>query len=155
VGQDGSFYINGNNSIRKIDPQGIIQTIAGTGNFGAVKFQFPLGSLAIDADMEGAGIPAALPNGDFYVACCESNVDKVSAADGTIQVFVRGYDFTGFAVFGGDGGPAIDGITNNGVDSLSVDSIGNVYIVDVENNRVRKVWINGLPSSTPTATPSP
>ncbi len=96
VGQDGSIYINGNNSISKIDPQGIINTIAGDGNFGATMFQFPPGSLAIDADMEGAGLPALLPNGDFYVACCESNIDKVSAADGTIQVFVRGYDFTGF-----------------------------------------------------------
>ena len=53
--------------------------------------------------------------------------------------------------FGGDGGPAIQASLGD-ADGLAVDSTGNLYIADFNNNRVRVV-LTATPtlSATPTA----
>ncbi len=47
---------------------------------------------------------------------------------------------TGTAGFSGDGGPAINAELN-GPTGLSLDSAGNLYVVDSNNSRVRKITI--------------
>jgi uncharacterized protein (TIGR03437 family) len=49
----------------------------------------------------------------------------------------------GFALFAGDGGPAAQASLNQPI-GLAVDSAGNIFIADSQNNRVRKVDANGI-----------
>jgi DNA-binding beta-propeller fold protein YncE len=77
-----------------------------------------LAALAVSALFGSVALPAA---GDV-------------AKPGTI-ITVAG---TGAAGFSGDGGPATRALLNSPV-SLAFDAAGNLYIADVNNNRVRKV----------------
>jgi hypothetical protein len=48
---------------------------------------------------------------------------------------------TGQGGYSGDGGPALKAVTNLPV-GLATDSLGNLYIVDSGNFRIRKVWLH-------------
>ncbi|MGA2742004.1 MAG: IPT/TIG domain-containing protein [Bryobacteraceae bacterium] len=51
----------------------------------------------------------------------------------------------GSAGFSGDGGPAINAQFSFGLSAgIAVDSLGNIYIADAANNRVRKIGSNGV-----------
>jgi len=123
-----------NQRVRKIDTQGVITTIAGTGVDGfsgdggpakAAQLGFPIG-VAVD----GAG--------NVYIADGDNNrVRKVDTA-GIIST-VAGNGHGGFA---GDGGLAINASINIPSD-LAVDGAGNLYIADAGNNRVRMVDKSG------------
>ena len=107
-----TFASNTNNCIRKVNPLGIISTVAGNGEFGGTVLDYAPGTLAISVAIEGAGSVALDGKGGFYVTG-EDEVRKVNA-DGTIAVSVRGINFAGqgYRGYGGDGGPAIDGVLN-------------------------------------------
>ena len=73
--------------------------------------------------------------GNLYIADYTNNyVLKVMATTGAMAV-VAG---NGTGSFGGDGGAATSAQVNNPA-ALAVDSAGNLYIVDLGNNRVRMV----------------
>jgi uncharacterized protein (TIGR03437 family) len=124
-----------NQRVRKIDRNGIITTVAGTGIDGytgdggpatAAQLGFPIG-VAVD----GAG--------NLYIADGDNNrVRKVTPA-GIIST-VAGNGNGGFA---GDGGQAINASINIPSD-LAVDAAGNLYIADAGNNRVRRVDTSGI-----------
>lgn len=129
---DGNLYVadTGNFRVREvIASTGEIVTIAGN---GASEISGDHGP----ATQAGLGSPVAVAIDaakNIYVLNATS-VRKVSASDGTISTVVGG-STSGFS---GDGGPAslaqFDGATG-----LAVDAIGNLYIADSANNRVRKV----------------
>ena len=117
---DGNIYIADyaypRNRIRKIDTAGIITTIAETASLGGV---------TVDVD------------GNVYVV--ESSVGRVLklSPSGVLSI-IAGSAHVGY---GGDGGPA----TLAQLDvpkGIEVDADGNVYVVDSENNRVRKLTPN-------------
>ena len=84
--------------------------------------------------------------GGFYVA--SSSQDRVYhvASNGTLTV-VAGNGLSGF---GGDGGPGPSAQLNY-VHCIALDSSGNLYIADTNNNRIRKVTAAGIipPSQAP------
>ena len=136
----GNLYIvdGGNNRIRKIDTQGIITTVAGTGRAGAAGDNGPataaelstIGGLAIDAD------------GSLYIGTATSAFAedaRVRKIDG--QGIITTVAGTGVPGFSGDGLPAIAAQINSAV-SLGFDLHGNLYIVDI--TRVRRVDSNGI-----------
>jgi len=122
----------------QVSAQKIIVTIAGTGNPGfsgdssqaiAAQFNFP-SSVAVDRA------------GNIYVADLLNNrVRKINTAG--IITTIAG---NGVAGYSGDGGPATSAQLNHPY-RIAIDTIGNVYVVDYNNRRLRKITPAGIIST--------
>lgn len=117
--------------IRKVDPDGTIHTMAGTGKKG----------------YSGDGGPALqatfnLPHeirfdkaGNYFIAdMVNSAIRRVDAKTGIITTFAG----TGKPGYSGDGGPASQAELKQ-PHSIQFDSAGDLYICDIGNNVIRKV----------------
>jgi uncharacterized protein (TIGR03437 family) len=134
----GNLYIADtfNNRIRKVDPSGIITTIAGNGAIATAGDGGP----AINASLFEPVCVALDALGNIYIADRSSNVvRKVDHSSGIITT-VAGNGTTGFA---GDGGPATSAAFAD-LRSVALDSAGNLYLSDFGNHRVRKVDPSGV-----------
>ncbi|MBI4903905.1 MAG: SMP-30/gluconolactonase/LRE family protein [Acidobacteria bacterium] len=139
VDRTGNVFVSDsyNHRIRKISPDGVITTIAGNGGAGSTGNGNPATSAAIL-------YPSHLvldSNGNLYFAGYDTRIRKVTAA-GIMQAFAG----SGSYGFAGDGGPAVqaafgDYYSNIGV---AVDGQNNVYVMDVDNDRIRKVDASGV-----------
>lgn len=100
VGQDGNIYIadQGNNRIRKIDKDGIITTIAGTGEAGYSGDEDP----AIDAALWFPSNMTMGTDGSIYIADAFNNSIRRVNPDGIITTLAG----TGEFGFSGDKSPA-------------------------------------------------
>lgn len=131
----GNVYIAdfANNRIRKVDTNGVITTIAGNGTAG---FSGDGGSATI-ANLNGPYGVAVDLAGNIYIADNGNNRIRKVSVSGIITT-VAG---NGSPTFSGDGGPA----TSAGGTAIrvAVDAIGNIYIVDINNARIRKVNTSG------------
>jgi trimeric autotransporter adhesin len=140
VDSSGALYIadDGNNRIRKVDPSGIISTVAGNGTAGHIGD----GSPATSAQISGANSVAVDFAGNLYIADYDHpRIRKVNPAGQIITIV--GNDTEGFS---GDGDRAY--FAQIGCPcGLSVDAVGNLYIVDTYNNRIRKVTPSGIIST--------
>jgi len=118
-----------------VDPVGTITTIAGTGNRGSSGDGGP-------ATLAQIGSPFGIavdPVGNIYIADADNHVIRKIDANGIITTFAG----TGGRGFSGDGGPATAALLDAPND-VTVDTLGNVYIADTRNHRVRKVDVNGM-----------
>ena len=137
----GNLYIadTSNNRIRKLSPDGVISTVAGTGTEGfsgdsgpatAARLSFPRG-LALDEA------------GNLYIADRWNHRIRKVTPDGMIST-VAGSGFSPF--FRGDGIPATQADLYF-PDRVAVDADGSLYIADTFNERVRKVAPDGMIST--------
>ena len=129
----------GNSVIRKVDSTGKITTVAGNGNLG---FSGD-GGAATSATLDKPYRAVLDKFNNLYIADYYNNVVRKVDKFGTIST-VAG---TGTQGYNGDGIPA-----NTAQLSLpgavAVDSVGNLYIADTWNNRIRKVDVStGMISS--------
>jgi beta-lactamase regulating signal transducer with metallopeptidase domain/sugar lactone lactonase YvrE len=137
VDSAGNLYIadTHNHRIRKVTPAGVITTAAGNGKLGFGGD----GGKAASAQLcypHGVAVDSA---GNLYIADSgNKRIRKVTPA-GVIAT-VAG---NGKAGFSGDGGQAAYAQLNYPY-GVSVDSVGNLYIADIENLRVRKVTPAGV-----------
>ena len=139
--KDGQVYIAdySANKIRKINTSGYINNFAGNGLIGQYSGD---GAAAINAEM-GSLYGICTDNlGNVYASDYDNFVVRKIASNGVIST-VAGSGLRGNT---GDGGLATDAKLTN-PRALSVDRDGNLYIVDVSNNRVRKVDKNGIIST--------
>ncbi|HXP88111.1 MAG TPA: hypothetical protein VN841_25500, partial [Bryobacteraceae bacterium] len=129
--------------IRKVSPNGIITSVAGTATNG-----FPSGFSGDGGPATAAGLsfPSGVvvdSAGNLFFADSGNGRIREITADGIINT-VAGAG-PGLCCFSGDGGPATASQLNSPWD-LAVDGFGNVFIADLSNRRVRKVAADGYPS---------
>ncbi|MCP4702198.1 MAG: hypothetical protein GY862_35865 [Gammaproteobacteria bacterium] len=136
----GTLYISDtwNHRIRKIDPQGNISTIAGSG----IRGNTGDGGPAIEAELN---FPAGLASdgaGNIYIA--DQNNHRVRKIDtnGNIST-IAGNGSRGTS---GDKGPATAAQLDNPY-GLALDSSGDLYISEIYGNVVRKVGAGGIIST--------
>ncbi|MBK6521909.1 MAG: T9SS type A sorting domain-containing protein [Sphingobacteriaceae bacterium] len=133
----GNVYIadNVNHRIRKINTSGIITTIAGNGSPGfsgdggqatSAQLSYPKG-VTVDSQ------------GNVYFHDGGNNVIRKISSSGTINTIAG----TGISGFSGDGKPATMAQVFN-PDGIAVDKIGNIFIADASNNRIRKINTSGV-----------
>ena len=133
----GNLYIGDTNNrrVRKVDTSGIIATVAGTGVPGFSGDGGP----ATSAQLNGLFGVSVDSSGNLYIADRGNNRVRKVNTNGIITT-VAG---TGVAGFSGDGGSATAAQINL-PRTMAVDSSGNLYIADSNNNRIRKVATTGI-----------
>ena len=113
-------------------PVSQIVTLAGTGVSG----DGPDGKQATATELDHPVAVALDPNG--RVNFVDGNRVRRINKNGTVTTIAG----TGVAGFTGDGGPAIAAAIN-GPQSIAIDSVGDVFIADSLNNRIREVTPGG------------
>jgi|GEM_PF-1018861 len=144
VDGDGNLYIadTDHHKIRKVDfssGTGIITTVAGEG-YGTYRGD---GGPAVAAEINYPSAVVVDSDGNLYIADTYNNrIRKVdfSSGIGMISTVAGSTKVDGF---GGDGSPAIEAQLNE-PEGVTIDSRGNLYIADTDNNRIRKVTPNGI-----------
>jgi RHS repeat-associated protein len=143
IGPDGSVYIAdiGDNRIRRVAPNGIITTVAGTGQEGVSNDGIP----ATMAALFRPNSVAVGPDGSIYISeHGDFGPDRIRRVgpDGIITTFAG----TVGPGFGGDGGQATAAHVNNPT-GLAVAPDGSLYFADSANRRVRRIDPSGLIST--------
>jgi RHS repeat-associated protein len=131
VGPDGSLYIPVLCRIRKVSPDGIISTVAGTGECGYTGDGGP----AIQANIRGSLGIAVGPDGTILFTD-EGHIRRVGP-DGIISTIagVAGYYQRGYA---GDNGPATTAKFYSPW-YIAIGPDGEIYIADAGNRRLRRL----------------
>ncbi|MEW6467572.1 MAG: T9SS type A sorting domain-containing protein [Bacteroidota bacterium] len=128
----GNLYIAdwNNNRIRMVNTSGVMTTVAGTGAPGFSGDGGPANvaqlNKPIDVDID--------LNSNIYITEQNNNRVRLVNSLGVISTYVG----TGSAGYGGDGGNAVMAQINSPAGS-ALDTSGNLYIADFNNNRIRKV----------------
>ena len=138
VAPDGTVYFadSNNRRVRKVDPNGIITTIAGTAKGGDKGDGGPASKATFD-DPEALALDA---EGNLYVS--DGPVVRIIDSKGRISRFAG----TGVAGTSGDGGPATKALLT-AISSIVVAPNGDVYLDDGDGHQIRKVAPDGTIST--------
>ncbi|MGI8781233.1 MAG: NHL repeat-containing protein [Solirubrobacteraceae bacterium] len=134
---DGNLLIadRTNARIRRVDANGTITTVAGTGLAGSSGDGGPATAAALDFPSD-----VAIDNaGNFYVADMGNDKIRKIDANGVITTIAG----TGVSGFSADGRPAVAARLDDPV-RVAVDAAANLYIADFSNHRIRKVTPAGV-----------
>lgn len=134
-GPDGSLYIADGNTIWRVGANGIIIRVAGKGTAGFSGDGGP----AAQAQLYGASGVAIGPDGTIYIADRFNNRVRKVTPSGTISTLAG----TGVAGYNGDGRPAAQAQLDDPRD-VALGPDGSLYIVDSQNNRLRRVGLDGI-----------
>ncbi|RZJ26989.1 MAG: hypothetical protein EOO48_12555, partial [Flavobacterium sp.] len=128
----GNLFVSdqSNHKIRKITPDGIVTTFAGSGSIGPVDGQGAEASFYYPAGM-------AIDNADnLYIADYGNNKIRKITAAGLVTTFA------GTGAAGAANAPAL-AATFNGPTGVAVDADGNVFVADYYNHMIRKIALSG------------
>jgi trimeric autotransporter adhesin len=136
---NGNVYIadRGNFRVRRITPDGTINTVAGTGISG---FSGDSGQ-ATSARVAPVAVTVDT-KGNLYIADGPNYRIRKVDLNGIITT-IAGVGTSGFS---GDNGPAISALIGV-VTQIAVDSAGNIYLADLSAERVRKIDTTGMIST--------
>ncbi|MCI0625520.1 MAG: IPT/TIG domain-containing protein [Acidobacteria bacterium] len=138
----GNLFIIDYLRIRKMNPAGVMTTVAGTGaDWGDQGFGGD-GGPAIAARFNNPSDLAVDAGGNLFIADTENHRIRKVTPDGTITT-VAGNGELGFS---GDGGSATSARIHFPT-GIMVDRAGNLFIADAGNNRIRKVSATGVIST--------
>jgi len=132
----GIIYIadSGNDEIKKITPGGVASVFAGSGTAGSADGQ---GAAASFSRPWGLAIDKA---GNIYVADANNNKIRKISTTGVVSTIA------GSGSPGANNGFATSAAFNN-PSGVAVDAAGNVYVVDTNNNLIRKIQPGGSVST--------
>ncbi len=134
VSSDGSLFITGSNRVRRVGPDGIITTVAGTGTRG----NSGDGGPAIAATFSSPTGVALGPDGSLFITDWPANRVRRVGPDGVISTVAGG----GTADESVDGIPATTATLNRPLTSV-VGSDGSLFIA-CDNGKIRRVQTNGI-----------
>ncbi len=136
VDSKGYLYIAdlNNNRVRRVSPAGVIQTYAGSGGNGSSGDAGP----ATSAQLLSPRNILVDPGGDLYISEFAAHRVRKVTPNGLISTAAG----TGVAGFRGDGGAATAAQLAFPA-GLAMDSMGNLYIADSQNGRIREVVYTG------------
>jgi hypothetical protein len=132
--RDGSLIVVDKmaNRLRRISPEGIITTFAGTGEYGSTGDGGP----ALEARLRWPSKVTTDRDGNIYFI--DGLRIRRIGTDGVISTIAGGDE----AVYSGDGGPATEA-RFVAIADLAVDSKGNIYISDQGASRIRRITPDG------------
>lgn len=136
----GNVYVadSFNSRVLRIKPDGTRETVVGNGFSGFSGDDGP----ATEAQLSSPKGLTFGPDGSLFIADFGNRRIRKVFPDGTITTVAGSGDFG----FSGDGGPATAAALNFPWD-VAVDSMGNLYIADRSNGRIRKVDAQGIIST--------
>lgn len=136
----GNLYIAdfGNHRIRKVDPQGRISTVAGTGAGGYSGD----GGAAVEAQLNGPYGVFVDAEDNVLIADSLNHVIRKIGAQGDITTIAG----TGRQGYAGDNGPAIAAAFDT-PNALFMDTLGRLYIGDEHNQSIRVIDRSGTVST--------
>jgi sugar lactone lactonase YvrE len=142
IGPDGAIYIaeSGNHRIRKVDRNGIITTVAGSGPGGKKSAGYSGdGGAATKARLRHCKGVTVAADGTIYIADtgnhCVRKVDRRGVITTVAGSRAGGDKAAGYS---GDGGPATKARLC-WPQGLALGADGSLYIADMCNGRIRKV----------------
>jgi sugar lactone lactonase YvrE len=146
VDQAGNVYFTDLATVRKLDINGKLTIVAGSGVYDPSGPNPPPdpslsdGGPATAATLAGPMGIAVDPNGNiFFLEAYSSRIRRIDGATGIITTIAG----NGTVPFSGDGGPAISASLYYPV-GLSIDPAGNLYVADYGHSRIRKIDTKGV-----------
>jgi sugar lactone lactonase YvrE len=135
VDANGNLFIADSSYVRKVDTNGLITTVAGNGASGYSGD----GGAATNASMKNPQGVALDALGNLFIA--DENNQRIRKVDtnGLITT-VAGNGSYGYS---GDGGAATNASLYYPA-GTALDALGNLFIADEDNQRIRKVDTNGI-----------
>jgi uncharacterized protein (TIGR03437 family) len=130
------YIVDGNNERVRVVSNGIINTVAGKGHFAGD------GGAATSALLHRPQGVVTAPDGTIYFTDTVNHRVRKIGTDGKISTIAG----TGDPGFSGDGGPGISAQLSY-PDAITRDSVGNLYVVDQSDLRVRKITSAGVIST--------
>jgi hypothetical protein len=127
----GNLFIadTGNHRVRRVDAQGVITTVAGTGTPGTMGD----GGAATQAELNGPTDVEVGPDGTVYIADTGNSCVRSVGADGMIHTVAGRCGHSGSS---GDGAAPTDALLNRPY-GIETDTQGNLWIADTYNQRIR------------------
>lgn len=123
----GALFLK--NLIRKITPQGVVTTFAGTGAQGSADGPAGLATFSLPG---GAAIDGA---GNIYIADAANNIIRKITPTGAVN------SFAGSGAAGSTDGVGKSASFNTPT-AIAIDKNGNLYVADYGNNLIRKIEPN-------------
>jgi sugar lactone lactonase YvrE len=145
VDRDGNLYFTdgSSNRIRKVTPDGMISTFAGSSKAPGPAFSGDDGP-ALQAELSNPSALTGDAAGNIYVLDTGNGRIRKIDADGIITTIAG----NGRSGYGGDSGPALEASFRPfgpaGPSSIAVDSSKNLYIADQGNQRIRRIGADGI-----------
>ena len=140
IGPDESLFISEGDRIRKISPDGLINTIAGDGQavYG------PEGGPAMGAAFDAWKISVA-PDGNVYILDLDACVVRKISTDDRLTIFagIPKNDVRYQEAYTGEGGRAKSATFHLPM-SIALGSDGSMYIADLGAHRVLRILPNGI-----------
>jgi RHS repeat-associated protein len=137
IGPDGSIYLaEFEGRVLRVTLDGRMKRVAGQSNTWGYRGD---GGPASQALLTSPSEVALGPDGSLYISETEAHRIRRIDPQGVISTFAG----TGIAGFSGDGGPATQAMFNH-PDDIAIAPDGTVYVGDIDNNRVRRIGLDGM-----------